>query len=92
MNPQIKRLFFVVFVMFLSLMVACTYIQFLGADSLNADGRNSRAFYRSKYIERGPIMVGENAIAASEPTKDSTGLLRAGTAVLEPDRLSFPGR
>lgn len=73
MNPQIKRLFFVVFVMFLSLMVACTYIQFLGADSLNADGRNSRAFYRSKYIERGPIMVGENAIAASEPTKDSTG-------------------
>lgn len=73
MNPQIKRLFFVVFVMFLSLMVACTYIQFLGADSLNADGRNSRAFYRSKYIERGPIMVGENAIAASEPTEDSTG-------------------
>ena len=40
---------------------------------MNADGRNSRAFYRSKYIERGPIMVGENAIAASEPTKDSTG-------------------
>ncbi len=73
MNPQIKRLFFVVFLMFLSLMIACTYIQFLGADSLNTDGRNSRAFYRSKYIERGPIMVGENAIAASQPTADSGG-------------------
>lgn len=73
MNLQIKRLFLVVFIMFLSLMLACTYIQFLGADSLNADGRNSRAFYRSKYIERGPIMIADTVVASSQPTSDSQG-------------------
>lgn len=73
MNLQIKRLFLVVFIMFLSLMLACTYIQFLGADSLNADGRNSRAFYRSKYIERGPIMIADTVVASSKPTSDSQG-------------------
>lgn len=73
MNPQVKRLFIVVIAMFLTLMFASTYIQFIGAGSLNANAYNTRSFLRAQFQQRGSIYVGEQAIAYSEADADATG-------------------
>ncbi len=71
MNSQIRRLFLVVLIMFAALGLASTNIQFFQAPSLNADGRNSRSILHSAELDRGPIIVGGQAIASSEKVEDS---------------------
>jgi len=70
MNRELKRVSVLALAMFLTLLVASTIIQFVSADSLAADPRNSRTLYESYSVERGPILVKGDPIAYSEPSKD----------------------
>jgi peptidoglycan glycosyltransferase len=56
--------------MFLILMLAATWVQFVSASSLNADARNHRALYREYGTFRGPIVVDGQAIVSSVPVDD----------------------
>ncbi len=76
MNASIRRLSVVVLVMFLALMAAATYVQYLDAGSLNADPRNRRTLYREYGTFRGPIVVDGTAIASSSPVNDPFGYQR----------------
>lgn len=73
MNPQVKRLSNVITVLFLVLAVACTFIQFFAASSLNKDPRNTRALYRLKYVKRGDIIAGEQLLATSVADQQAHG-------------------
>jgi peptidoglycan glycosyltransferase len=75
-NTPLRRLASVVAVMFLGLMVAATWVQFVQAPSLNNDQRNVRTLYREYGNFRGPIVVGGQAIASSVPVDDSFGYQR----------------
>ncbi|MFB6611211.1 peptidoglycan D,D-transpeptidase FtsI family protein [Agromyces sp. NPDC056379] len=70
MNRELKRVSIVAFLMFLTLLVSSTIIQYVQADALAADPRNSRTLYESYSIERGPILVGGEPIAYSQPSDD----------------------
>lgn len=48
MNAPLRRISAVILVMFLVLIGALTYIQFVQASELNADSRNVRITYRSR--------------------------------------------
>lgn len=79
MNTPLRRLTVVVFVMFLVLMGSTTWIQYGQAGSLNADQRNSRSIYREYDRPRGPIVVGSESVAFSEPVDTAFGYLREYT-------------
>lgn len=76
MNPPIRKLTAIVIVMFLTLMAAVTYIQFIRAPELNADQRNVRTLYREYGTDRGPIIVAGEPIVTSEPYNDQYNYLR----------------
>ena len=76
MNTPLRRLATVVVVMFVALMGATTWVQFVQAPSLNADQRNVRTLYREYGNARGPIVVGDQAIATSVPIEDPFGYQR----------------
>ena len=79
MNVPLRRVATVVLVMFLALMVSTTYIQFVQADSLNADPRNKRQVYREYGNFRGPIVVAGESVALSTPVDDPYGYQRSYT-------------
>lgn len=68
MRREISRVSILVLIMFLALFTSTTVIQSVQADSLNADGRNSRAIQASFDIERGAITAGGEPIAQSVPS------------------------
>ena len=70
MNRELKRVTIVVLLMFLTLFVSSTIIQYAQAETLAADPRNSRTLYESYSVERGPILVGGDPIAYSQPSDD----------------------
>lgn len=70
MNAAIRRLSVVVLAMFLALMAASTWVQFLQAGDLNSDPRNRRTLYREYGTFRGPIIVDGAAIVSSVPSGD----------------------
>lgn len=70
MNRELKRVTIVALLMFLTLFVASTVIQYVQASNLAADPRNARTLYESYSVERGPILVGGEPIAYSEPSDD----------------------
>lgn len=76
MNPPIRKLTSIVIVMFLTLMAAVTYIQFIKAPELNADQRNVRTLFREYGTDRGPIIVAGEPIVTSEPYNDQYNYLR----------------
>jgi peptidoglycan glycosyltransferase len=69
-NTTTRRLAGIVMVMFLALLVSTTWIQYFRADSLNDDPRNARSLYAQFGTNRGPIVVGDEAIASSVPVDD----------------------
>jgi peptidoglycan glycosyltransferase len=69
-NATLRRLSTIVMAMFLALMVATTWIQFIDADDLNADPRNVRNIYSELGRNRGPMVVGGEPIVTSEPVDD----------------------
>jgi penicillin-binding protein A len=78
-NTPLRRLASVVVVMFVALMMASTYVQFVTAPDLNADERNVRTLYREFGTPRGPIVVGGEAVASSVPVDDVFGYQRVYT-------------
>lgn len=76
MNTPLRKLATVVIVMFAALMLSATWVQYVKAPSLNADGRNVRTIYREYGNYRGPIVVGGEQIAWSTPVSDSFGYQR----------------
>jgi len=69
-NITTRRLASIVMVMFLALLVSTTWIQYFQAESLNDDPRNARSLYAQFGTDRGPIVVGGDAIADSVPVDD----------------------
>jgi peptidoglycan glycosyltransferase len=70
MNEPIRRLSVVALIMFLVLMVAASWIQFVQADALNADNRNVRTLYREFGAFRGPFIVSGQSVVYSVPVND----------------------
>ena len=70
MNRELKRVTIVVLLMFLTLFVSSTVIQYAQAETLAADPRDSRTLSESYSVERGPILVGGEPIAFSQPSDD----------------------
>ncbi|MDP9831394.1 peptidoglycan D,D-transpeptidase FtsI family protein [Trueperella abortisuis] len=82
MNPPLRKLSVVVTIMFLTLMVAATSLQFFRAPSLNADTRNARTLYKEYGVKRGPIIVAGEAITGVEEIDSPYNYLRT---YLQPD-------
>ena len=70
MNRELKRVSLVLFGMFMALLLALSYIQVVGADTMAADGRNTRVLYDSYKAKRGPILVQGVPIADSVAVDD----------------------
>lgn len=79
MKVTLRHLSGVVALMFLSLMISSTYIQVFNAPTLNANGHNYRTLVRNNIANRGPIMIGKEAIATSKPVDDKYHYLRTYT-------------
>lgn len=76
MNAPIRRLSFVVAMLFASLLVSTTMIQFVFAKDLNARPDNRRTLLSTYARERGQILVGDTAIAKSVPANNEYKWLR----------------
>ncbi|MCB2411313.1 penicillin-binding protein 2 [Demequina sp. TTPB684] len=70
MNEPIRRLSVVTLLLFLTLMVAASWVQFAKAGELGEDPRNVRTLYRQFGSFRGPIIVDGQSIVSSVPVDD----------------------
>ena len=70
MNTPVRRLSLLVGVLFASLLVSTTLIQYVFAADLNARSDNRRTLLATYARERGEILVGQDPIARSVPTDD----------------------
>lgn len=68
MNQAIRNAWTVTVLLFLVLLGAASYIQVIGAETLNNNEHNSRQIYQQFGSHRGPILVGGEPIAESVPT------------------------
>jgi penicillin-binding protein A len=75
-NRQIVRLGSVVLLLFAALFVNLNIISLVMADDLATHPANRRLIVREYGIERGPIIVGEDAVARSEATGGELRFLR----------------
>jgi penicillin-binding protein A len=76
MNQPIRRLSFVVALLFGALLISTTWIQFVQAQALDDRHGNRRTLLESYSRERGAILVGGSPIAKSVPTKDELKYVR----------------
>lgn len=77
MNTPLRRLSSVVLLLFVALLAAASYVQFVQAPSLNADPRNVRTLYREYGSFRGPLIVDGTEVALSKPSDDAFGYQRS---------------
>lgn len=77
MNRELRRVSVVVALLFLALFVSSTVVQAVASDTLANDPRNTRTLYERNQVERGPILVAGNPIAASTPVDDNYKWLRS---------------
>lgn len=68
MNQAIRNAWTVTIVLFLVLLGAASYIQVIGAETLNNNEHNSRQIYQQFGSHRGPILVDGEPIAESVET------------------------
>jgi penicillin-binding protein A len=76
MNRPIRQLSFIVALLFGSLLISTTWIQFVTAKQLDARPGNRRTLLDSYSRERGAILIGGSPIAKSVPTKDELKYVR----------------
>lgn len=76
MNQPIRRLSFLVAMLFGALLISTTWIQFVQAQSLDNRPGNRRTLLASYSRERGAILVGGSPVAKSVPTKDELKYVR----------------
>ncbi|MBC7298715.1 MAG: penicillin-binding protein 2, partial [Demequina sp.] len=79
MNEPIRRLSVVVLLLFLTLMVSASWLQFAKASQLGDDPRNVRTLYRQFGSFRGPIIVDGQAVVRSVPVDDPFNYQRTYT-------------
>ncbi len=79
MNEPIRRLSVVVLLLFLTLMVSASWLQFAMAGQLGEDPRNVRTLYRQFGSFRGPIIVDGQVIVSSVPVDDPFNYQRTYT-------------
>lgn len=78
MNGPLRRLAAVITVLFASLLASATWVQFVDAESLNAQPTNSRTLYREFGRERGPLLLGGGTeVAKSVRVNDEYKFLRS---------------
>ncbi|MGH3367513.1 MAG: penicillin-binding protein 2, partial [Nocardioidaceae bacterium] len=70
MNRPIRMLSILCILLFLALLLNANYVQFVNADDLNNRDGNLRAHNAEYSRERGPILVADDPIAQSRPSKD----------------------
>ncbi len=70
MNRELKRVSFIVLLMFVALFVSSTVIGVFQQDNLRNNPHNVRTLYDSYSAERGPILVGGQPVAESTPSND----------------------
>ena len=76
MNKPIRRLSFVVALLFCTLLLSTTWIQFVTAKTLDDRPGNRRTLLESYSRERGAILVDGTPIAKSVPSKDELKYIR----------------
>jgi penicillin-binding protein A len=76
MNEPIRRLSFVVALLFSALLMSTTWIQFVTAKDLDSRPGNRRTLLDSYARERGAILVNGSPIAKSVPTTDDLKFVR----------------
>jgi penicillin-binding protein A len=76
MNAPIRRLSFVVALLFSALLVSTTWIQFVSAKELDNRPGNRRTLLESYSRERGAILVGGLPVATSIASKDDLKYVR----------------
>ena len=76
MNQPIRRLSFVVALLFSALLMSTTWIQFVTAKDLDTRPGNRRTLLESYSRERGAILVNGSPVAKSVPTKDDLKFVR----------------
>jgi len=77
MNEPIRRLSFIVALLFTALLISTTWIQFVKAKELDGRPGNRRTLLDSYSRERGAILVGGSPVAKSDPTKDELKYVRS---------------
>lgn len=70
MNTPLRRLALVALLLFATLFVSTTLIQYVQAGTLNADSRNSRTLIDELSRERGQITAGQTVLVTSQPVDD----------------------
>ena len=70
MVREMRRIAAVALAMFLTLFISSSVIQVAAAESLYADGRNTRTLFDSYRAERGSIIAAGSVIAESVPSDD----------------------
>lgn len=68
MNRAIRRWSVIMLVLFTALLGNITFVQAFWADELNARSDNRRVLLEQYSRQRGPILVGDTAVARSRPT------------------------
>ncbi len=76
MNKPIRTLAVGCLVLFAALLININYVQVFKAAELNAQDTNTRARDAECSRERGPILVGDETIARSVPSRDSYDFIR----------------
>ena len=76
MNEPIRRVSLIVALLFCSLLISTTWIQFVSAKELDNRQGNRRTLLDSYSRERGAILVGGSPIARSVPAKDDLKYIR----------------
>jgi len=75
-NAPLRRLAAVVALLFFSLLLSATYVQFVDSGTLNARTDNRRTQFKEFGRERGPLLVNGRTVAQSVPVDDAYGFLR----------------
>jgi len=70
-NPAVRRVGFVMILLFLALVAQVTYVQIIRSDSLDNNALNPRPFLRNAARDRGPIVSSDGVVLAeSRPSSD----------------------
>lgn len=77
MNGPLRRLSIAVLVLFAAMLLSTNYLQVVKADDYSSRPGNVRVTEREYAHERGPILVGDTAIAKSTKTNDRLEYLRS---------------
>jgi len=78
-NQAIRSSWVVAVALFALILGSVTYVQFFAVDSLKNNPLNNRVISQNYCNERGPILVGGQAIAQSVPSGDSCKFVRQYT-------------